>query len=58
MSKEKLVHRLNISGGDAGPGKGLSMLIELPESSRNKPFDHIEGKKIGDVIKGGVTRLC
>ena len=53
MSKEKLVHRLNISGGDSGRGKGLSILIELPESARNKPFEHIEGRKIGDVIKGG-----
>ena len=54
MSTEKLVHKLNISGGDSGRGKGLSVLIELPESAKNKPFDHIEGKKIGDMIKGGL----
>ena len=54
MSTEKLVHKLNISGGNSELGKGLSILIELPESGKNKPFQQIEGKKIGDVIKGGL----
>ena len=49
MSSEKIVYKLNISGGDKGPGKGLSKLIEIDE----KKF-RFEGMKIGDIIKGGV----
>ncbi len=49
MSSEKIVYKLNISGGNDGPGKGLSKLIEIDE----KKF-RFEGMKIGDTIKGGV----
>ena len=49
MSSEKIVYKLNISGGNEGPGKGLSKLIEIDE----KKF-RFEGMKIGDIIKGGV----
>lgn len=49
MSSEKIVYRLNISGGNDGPGKGLSKLVEIDE----KKF-RFEGMKIGDIIKGGV----
>ncbi len=49
MSSEKLVYRLNISGGNEGPGSGLSKLIEIDE----KKFRPFEGKKIGDIVKGG-----
>ena len=49
MSSEKIVYKLNISGGKEGPGKGLSKLIEIDE----KKF-RFEGMKIGDIIKGGV----
>lgn len=49
MSSEKIVYKLNISGGNEGPGKGLSKLIEIDE----KKF-RFEGMKIGDTIKGGV----
>ncbi|MFX1386549.1 MAG: eS6 family ribosomal protein [Promethearchaeota archaeon] len=49
MSSEKIVYKLNISGGKDGPGKGLSKLIEIDE----KKF-RFEGMKIGDIIKGGV----
>ena len=49
MSSEKIVYKLNISGGDKGPGKGLSKLIEIDE----KKF-RFEGMKIGDTIKGGL----
>jgi len=49
MSSEKRVYKLNISGGNAGPGKGLSKLIEIDE----KKF-HFETLKIGDTIKGGL----
>ena len=49
MSSEKIGYKLNISGGNEGPGKGLSKLIEIDE----KKF-HFEGLKIGDVIKGGL----
>jgi len=49
MSSEKRVYKLNISGGNTGPGKGLSKLIEIDE----KKF-HFETMKIGDTIKGGL----
>jgi len=49
MSSEKRLFKLNISGGDSGPGKGLSKLIEIDE----KKF-RFEGMKIGDTIKGGI----
>ena len=49
MSSEKRVYKLNISGGNIGPGKGLSKLIEIDE----KKF-HFETLKIGDTIKGGL----
>ena len=49
MSSEKRVYKLNISGGNTGPGKGLSKLIEIDE----KKF-RFEGMKIGDSIKGGL----
>ncbi|MFW9827012.1 MAG: S6e family ribosomal protein [Candidatus Thorarchaeota archaeon] len=49
MSSEKIVYRLNISGGNDGPGKGLSKLVEIDE----KKF-RFEGMKIGDIIKGGI----
>jgi len=49
MSSEKRVYKLNISGGNKGPGKGLSKLIQIEE----KKF-HFEGMKIGDTIKGGL----
>ncbi len=46
---EKIVYKLNISGGSEGPGKGMSKLIEIDE----KKF-RFEGMKIGDIIKGGI----
>ena len=49
MSSEKIVYKLNISGGNEGPGKGLSKVIEIDE----KKF-RFEGMKIGEIIKGGV----
>jgi small subunit ribosomal protein S6e len=49
MSSDKRVYKLNISGGDSGPGKGLSKLIEIDE----KRF-RFEGMTIGDTIKGGL----
>ena len=49
MSSEKIVYKLNISGGSEGPGKGLTKLIEIDE----KKF-RFEGMKIGDTIKGGL----
>lgn len=49
MSSEKIVYKLNISGGKEGPGKGLSKLIEIDE----KKF-RFEGMKIGETINGGV----
>ncbi|MFW9940970.1 MAG: eS6 family ribosomal protein [Candidatus Thorarchaeota archaeon] len=49
MSSEKIVYKLNISGGNKGPGKGLSKLIEIDE----KKF-RFEGMKIGDTINGGL----
>ena len=49
MSSEKRVYKLNISGGNEGPGKGQSKLIQIEE----KKF-HFEGMKIGDIIKGGL----
>lgn len=49
MSSEKIVYKLNISGGKEGPGKGLSKLIEIDE----KKF-RFEGMKIGDTINGGL----
>ncbi|MHA2007913.1 MAG: eS6 family ribosomal protein [Promethearchaeota archaeon] len=49
MSSEKIVYKLNISGGNTGPGVGLSKLIEIDE----KKF-RFEGMKIGDVINGGL----
>ncbi len=50
MSSEKRIYKLNISGGNTGPGKGLTKLIEIDE----KKF-RFEGMKIGDTIKGGVV---
>lgn len=49
MSSEKIVYKLNISGGSDGPGKGLSKLIEIDENKFR-----FEGMKIGEVIKGGL----
>jgi len=49
VSSEKIVYKLNISGGNEGPGKGLSKVIEIDE----KKF-RFEGMKIGEIIKGGV----
>ena len=49
MSSEKIVYKLNISGGNEGPGKGLSKVIEIDE----KKF-RFDGMKIGEIIKGGV----
>ncbi|KKM96170.1 hypothetical protein LCGC14_1180880 [marine sediment metagenome] len=49
MSSEKIVYKLNISGGSEGPGKGLSKLIEIDQ----KKF-RFDGMKIGDIIKGGL----
>ena len=49
MSSEKRLYKLNISGGNSGPGKALSKIVEIDE----KKF-HFEGMKIGDVIKGGL----
>ena len=49
MSSDKRVYKLNISGGDSGPAKGLSKLIEIDE----KKF-RFEGMTIGDTIKGGL----
>jgi small subunit ribosomal protein S6e len=49
MSSEKRLYKLNISGGNSGPGKGLSKIVEIDE----KKF-RFEGMKIGDVIKGGL----
>jgi small subunit ribosomal protein S6e len=50
MSSEKLVYKLNISGGNNGPGSGLSKLIVIDE----KKFRPFEGKKMGDIVKGGL----
>jgi len=50
MSSEKRVYKLNISGGNTGPGKGLSKLIEIDEK-KSRLF---EGKKIGESINGGL----
>lgn len=50
MSSEKLVYKLNISGGNNGPGSGLSKLILIDE----KKFRPFEGKRIGDIVKGGL----
>jgi small subunit ribosomal protein S6e len=49
VSSEKIVYKLNISGGKEGPGKGLSKLIEIDE----KKF-RFEGMKVGEIIKGGL----
>lgn len=49
MSSEKIVYKLNISGGKKGSGKGKSKLIEIDE----KKF-RFEGMKIGEIIKGGL----
>jgi small subunit ribosomal protein S6e len=49
MSSDKIVYKLNISGGKEGPGKGQSKLIQIDE----KKF-RFEGMKIGDSIKGGL----
>jgi len=49
VSSEKIVYKLNISGGTEGPGKGLSKPIEIDE----KKF-RFEGMKIGEIIKGGL----
>ena len=45
MSSEKKIYKLNISGGNDGPGKGLSKIVEIDE----KRF-RFEGMAIGDVI--------
>ncbi len=50
MSSEKRIYKLNISGGNTGPGKGLTKLIEIDE----KKF-RFEGMKIGNTIKGGLV---
>jgi len=50
MSSEKRVYKLNISGGNTGPGKGLSKLIEIDEK-KSRLF---EAKKIGESINGGL----
>ncbi len=50
MKDEKTTYKLNISGGNSGHGKGLSRLIGLEE----KKFGVFEGKKIGEVVKGGL----
>ena len=49
MSSDKIVYKLNISGGKEGPGQGQSKLIEIDE----KKF-RFEGMKIGETIKGGL----
>ncbi|MFX0071282.1 MAG: S6e family ribosomal protein [Candidatus Hermodarchaeota archaeon] len=49
MSSEKRVYKLNISGGNTGPGKGLTKLVQIDENKFR--FD---GMKIGDTIKGGL----
>jgi small subunit ribosomal protein S6e len=49
VSSEKIVYKLNISGGSEGLGKGLSKVIEIDE----KKF-RFDGMKIGEIIKGGV----
>ena len=49
MSSDKIVYKLNISGGKEGTGQGQSKLIEIDE----KKF-RFEGMKIGDSIKGGL----
>jgi small subunit ribosomal protein S6e len=49
MSSDKRVYKLNISGGNSGPGKGLTKLIEIDE----KKF-RFEAMKIGDTINGGL----
>jgi len=49
VSTEKIIYKLNISGGKEGPGKGLSKLIEIDE----KKF-RFDGMKIGDTFKGGL----
>ena len=38
MSSEKIVYKLNISGGKEGPGKGLSKLIEIDEKKFRMPL--------------------
>ncbi len=50
MSSEKRVYKLNISGGNTCPGKGLSKLIEIDEK-KSRLF---EAKKIGELINGGL----
>jgi small subunit ribosomal protein S6e len=50
VSSEKIVYKLNISGGKKGSGKGKSKLIEIDE----KKF-RFEGMKIGEIIKGGLV---
>jgi len=49
MSSEKRVYKLNISGGNTGPGKGLSKLVQIDENKFR-----FEGMKIGEIIKGGL----
>ncbi len=49
MSSRTLVYKLNISGGNTGPGKGLTKTIQIDE----KKF-RFAGMKIGDIIKGGL----
>jgi small subunit ribosomal protein S6e len=44
---EKPSYKINISGGNSGPGKGISKLIQVEQSKIN-----LKGLKIGDIIKG------
>ncbi|MHA1148699.1 MAG: S6e family ribosomal protein [Promethearchaeota archaeon] len=46
---EKIGYKLNISGGNTGPGAGLTTTVEIDE----KKF-RFDGMKIGEVIKGGL----
>lgn len=48
MSEKKGSIKVNISGGNEGPGKGLSRMIEIDEKKMR--FD---GMKLGDIVKGG-----
>jgi len=44
---EKPSYKLNISGGNSGPGKGKTKLIQVDQSKLN-----LKGLKIGTTIKG------
>jgi len=50
MKDDKTAYKLNISGGNTDHGKGLSRLIGLEK----KKFEMFEGKKIGEIVKGGL----